>query len=167
MLVSTTHEISSVPQYEQEYPALPYASPGLRIVAGILDCIVLGSLFLLWASAAGFYLLTQTDWGNNSTYTDGQGWTAIIILCTYALVVPVYFLALWAWRGQTVGQIAVRIVVTDRDGYHMSFWQALLRTFLVPLTVAPLLLGMAPMFFDSESRALHDMIAGTVTLELP
>jgi uncharacterized RDD family membrane protein YckC len=160
-------QVSSLPQYEQEYPALPYAGPGLRIVGGILDFIVLASLFLVWASAAGFYLLTRTDWGNDSTYSNGEGWTAIGILCTFAFVVPLYFFALWWWRGQTVGQMAVRIIVTDRDGYHMSFWQALLRTFLLPVVVVPLALGLAPMFFDKESRALHDMIAGTVVLELP
>lgn len=153
--------------YEGEYQALPYASAGLRIVGGLLDLVVLGSLFLIWASAAGLYLLTQTDWGSDSTYTDAQGWTAILILASYALVAPAYFLAFWAWRGQTVGQMAVRIIVTDRDGYHMSFWQALLRTFVLPLTLLPLGLGMAAIAFDKESRALHDMISGTVVLELP
>jgi uncharacterized RDD family membrane protein YckC len=150
-----------------EYPTLPYAGISLRIVGGILDLIVLGSLFLIWSSAAGLYLLTQTDWGNDSNFSNAEGWTAIAILCTYAVVVPLYFLVFWWWRGQSVGQMAVRIVVTDRDGYHMSFWQALLRTILVPLAILPLGLGLIPMFFDKESRALHDMISGTVVLELP
>jgi uncharacterized RDD family membrane protein YckC len=35
------------------------------------------------------------------------------------------------------------------------------------VVVVPLALGLVPMFFDKESRALHDMIAGTVVLELP
>jgi uncharacterized RDD family membrane protein YckC len=146
---------------------LPYASPSLRIVAAVLDLVVLGSLALIWASAAGFYLLTQTDWGNDSTYTSGQETAAIIILASYALVVPVYFFALWSWRGQTVGQMAVRIMVTDRDGYHLSHWQALLRTLLLPVSVLPLGIGFFTMFFDKETRAVHDMISGTVVLEHP
>ncbi|MEK7248282.1 MAG: RDD family protein [Chloroflexota bacterium] len=160
-------QVSADQPYEGEYPPLPYASAGLRIVGGILDLVVLGSLFLIWASAAGLYLLTQTDWGNDSTYTDAQGWTATLILASFALVVPVYFFVFWWWRGQTIGQMAVRIIVTDRDGYHMSVWQALLRTFMMPVTLLPLGLGMFAMFFDKESRGLHDMISGTVVLELP
>ena len=159
-------ELSGQTDYA-EYPTLPYAGAGLRIVGGILDLIVLASLFLLWASASGFYLLTVTDWGNDSVYTDAEGWTAIAILASFAVALPLYFFVFWWWRGQTPGQMAVRIVVTDRDGYHMSFWQALLRTILVPIAVLPLALGLVPMFFDKESRALHDMISGTVVLELP
>jgi hypothetical protein len=33
--------------------------------------------------------------------------------------------------------------------------------------VVPLGLGLAPVLFDQESRALHDILAGTVVLELP
>jgi uncharacterized RDD family membrane protein YckC len=36
-----------------------------------------------------------------------------------------------------------------------------------PLSVIPFGLGLVPIFFDDESRALHDMIASTVVLELP
>jgi uncharacterized RDD family membrane protein YckC len=160
-------QVSVDQQYEEEYAALPYASAGLRIVGAVLDLVVLGSLFLIWASAAGLYLLTQTDWGNDSTYTDSEGWTAFAIVASFAIVVPLYFFAFWWWRGQTVGQMAVRIIVTDRDGYHMSFWQVLLRTLMLPVTLLPLGLGAFAMFFDKESRGLHDMISGTVVLELP
>ena len=160
-------QVSLEQHYEEEYPVLPYASAGLRIVGGILDLVVLGSLALIWASMAGLYLLTQTDWGNDSTYTDSQEFTSLMILASFAIVVPLYFFVFWWWRGQTVGQMAVRVIVTDRDGYHMSFWQALLRTFLIPISLLPLGLGVFAMFFDKESRSLHDMIAGTVVLELP
>lgn len=160
-------QVSLEPHYGEEYPVLPYASGGLRIVAGILDCVVLGSLLLIWASMAGLYLLSQTDWGNESTYTSAEETTAFLILATYAFVVPLYFFALWWWRGQTIGQMAVRIVVTDRDGYHMTFWQALLRTFMLPVSLIPLGIGFFALFRDKESRALHDMVAGTVVFELP
>jgi uncharacterized RDD family membrane protein YckC len=160
-------QVSAEPHYEEEYPVLPYASGGLRLVGGILDLIVLGSLLLIWTSMAGLYLLTRTDWGNESTYTSGEETTALLILATYAIVVPLYFIGFWWWRGQTVGQMAVRIIVTDRDGYHMSFWQALLRTFMLPVSLLPLGIGFFALFRDRELRALHDMVAGTVVLELP
>jgi uncharacterized RDD family membrane protein YckC len=169
MTTAQQMQVSHEPKDPQaaEYPALPYAGAGLRIVAGILDSIILASLGLLWLSAAGFYLLTRTDWGANSNYTNGEGWTAIAIAASWVLVVPLYFFLLWWWKGQSLGQMAVRIIVTDRDGYHMSVWQALLRTILTPISLIPFGVGLLPMFFDKESRALHDMIAGTVVLELP
>lgn len=154
------------PQYE-EFPALPYAGISLRIVAAILDLIVLASIFLFFVSAAGLYLLLQTDWGNESDFTNSEQWTAIAICSSFAFVAPFYFAAFWWWRGQSLGQMAVRIMVTDRDGYHISAWQALLRTAFWPLSVLPIAIGLVPILFDQESRALHDMIAGTVVVEMP
>lgn len=166
MAVSSDVRITQPPEYE-ELPALPYASVSLRIVAGLLDLIVLGSVFLIFASAAMLYLLLQTDWGNESNITDPEGYTAVAIAASFALFVPLYFVVLWWWRGQSIGQMATRIMVTDRDGYHMSGAQAILRTITWPLSVIPLGVGLLPMFFDRESRALHDIISGTIVLELP
>jgi uncharacterized RDD family membrane protein YckC len=151
----------------EEYLALPYAGAGIRIVATVLDLIVLGSIFLLFVAASGFYLLSQTDWGNQSTYSNAEGWTALAILASSAFVIPIYFFSCWWWRGQSVGQMAVRIMVTDRDGYHLTVWQALRRTLLWPLSALPLGIGFLTMLFDRESRTLHDMLSGTVVLELP
>lgn len=167
--MTTTEERSLLPidGQTEEHLALPYASAGLRIVGAILDLIVLGSIFLLFAAAAGFYLLTQTDWGNDYTYTTGEEYTTLAILFSYFFFVPIYFFSCWWWRGQTVGQMAVRIMVTDRDGYHLTIWQTLRRTILLPLSILPLGIGFLPIFFDPQGRALHDTLAGTVVLELP
>ncbi len=151
----------------EEYLALPYAGAGIRIVAAVLDLIVLGSIFLLFVAASGFYLLSQTNWGSDSTYSNAEGYTALAILASAAFVIPIYFFTCWWWRGQSIGQMAVRIMVTDRDGYHLTVWQALRRTFLWPLSALPLGIGFLPMLFDRESRTLHDMLSGTVVLELP
>jgi uncharacterized RDD family membrane protein YckC len=128
---------------------------------------VLASAFLLWVSGAAFYLLTQTDWGNASDITNGETYTAIGIVSTYALFVPLYFFSLWWAKGQSVGQMAVRIAITDRDGYHISGWRAFLRVLMWPLSVLPAGVGYLPIFFDQERRALHDMISGTIVIELP
>jgi uncharacterized RDD family membrane protein YckC len=164
--MTTMREVAEEAGYD-ELPPLPYAGFGLRLVAAVLDLIVLGSVFLLFVSAAGLYLLTQTDWGNADDITDAEGWTAMAIISIFALFLPVYFIALWWWHGQTIGQMATRIAVTDRDGYHISGWRDIARTIVWPLSVLPLGFGIVTIFFDAESRALHDMISGTVVLELP
>lgn len=167
--MTTTDERALVPieGHSEEHLALPYAGAGLRIVGAALDLIVLGSIFLLFAAAAGFYLLTQTDWGNELTYTTSEEYTTLAILLSYFFFVPIYFFSCWWWRGQTVGQMATRIMVTDRDGYHLTIWQTLRRTLLLPLSILPLGIGFLPIFFDPQARALHDILAGTVVLELP
>lgn len=146
---------------------LPHASPSLRIVAGILDFIVVISLFMLFVAVAGLQVLARSDWGANANYPDQANWVGVGILIGYALLMPLYFIIPWSWRGQTLGMMGVRIMVTRRDGERLSFWRAVLRTLVWPLSIVPLGLGLVPMFTDSESRALHDMLAGTVVLEIP
>ncbi len=151
---------------EQEPPPLPYASLSVRIVAGILDLIIVASFFMLFLSAAGLFILLNTDWGKTDL-TNADGYRALIILAGYFFFLPWYFTALWWWRGQTVGMMAVRIAVTDRMGNHVPFWRALLRTCAWPLSLLPLGIGLVMIALDRESRALHDMIAGTAVVELP
>lgn len=159
----TMSQAEQAPDYA---PPLPYAGLSLRIVAGILDTVFMVSLAALIAAAAGFYVLARTSWGDTDP-SDEVYVTSATILCTFFILAPLYFALLWYWRGQTLGQLAVRIAVTDRDGYHISFWQAVVRTVVWPLSIIPLGLGITTMFFDSEQRMLHDMVASTVVVELP
>jgi uncharacterized RDD family membrane protein YckC len=147
--------------------ALPYAGVSLRIVAFILDTLVLFSVFSLFVVAAGLHLLLRSDWGNDSTIPDKVYWTSTLIILIFLAVPPWYFLAMWWSRGQSLGMMAVRIAVTNRDGHHLTFGQAFVRTLVWPLGFLPLGIGMLPIVFDRESRALHDMLAGTVVVELP
>ena len=149
-----------------DHPYLPYAGVALRIVAGVLDLIVVASVFVLFVAGAGLFLLLRTDWGDTDI-TNADGWRAIIIILSFLLFLPWYFIALWWWRGQSLGMMAMHIAVTDREGNHLSFARAFVRTLVWPLSVLPLGLGLIPMFTDRESRALHDLLAGTAVVELP
>lgn len=150
-----------------EPPApLPYASLQLRIVAFILDVIVLSSSFMLFAAAGGLQTLLRSDFGDvdppESAFYIWAGF--ILAFIPFAVL---YSAVLWFWRGQTVGMIAVHIKVAARDGRPLSFGRALLRTLSGYLSLLPLGLGLLTIFFDRENRALHDYLAGTVVLELP
>jgi uncharacterized RDD family membrane protein YckC len=151
----------------QDYAApLPYAGLSLRVVAAILDGIFVLSLGALVAAAAGFYYLLRTSWGDVDPSNEVTA-TTFAIASGYVVLLPLYFLLFWYWRGQTLGMMATRIAVTDRDGYHISLWQAVLRMVLWPLSIIPLGLGITTIFFDREHRMLHDMLSGTVVVELP
>jgi uncharacterized RDD family membrane protein YckC len=142
---------------------LPYAGFQLRAVAFILDIIVVGSFFLLFFTIA---FLPVAIGGDSQLSGTEEEWVWVVLL-SYIPFVPLFFFVLWIWRGQSVGMMAVRIEVTDRDGEPLSFARALLRTLVWPLSMFPLGIGAAPVLFDEERRALHDMLAGTVVLELP
>jgi uncharacterized RDD family membrane protein YckC len=142
---------------------LPYAGFQLRAVALILDFIVVGSFFLLFFTIA---FLPVAIGGDSQLAGTEEQWVRIVLL-SYIPFVPLLFFILWAWRGQSVGMMAVRIEVTDRDGEPLTYVRSLLRALVWPLSMFPFGIGAAPVFFDEERRALHDMLAGTVVLELP
>ena len=142
---------------------LPYAGFQLRAVAFILDLIVVGSFFLLFFTIA---FLPVAIGGDSQLSGTEEQWVWVVLL-SFIPFVPLLFFVLWAWRGQSVGMMAVRIEVTDRDGEPLSLVRALLRTLVWPLSMFPLGIGASPALFDEERRTLHDMLAGTVVLELP
>ena len=64
---------------------------------------------------------------------------------------------LTALIGGSFGQLVCRVVVARVDGKPVNLLQALLRTFLICLVIPPLV-------FNRDSRGLHDLAVGTVTL---
>src|SRR3990172_127791 len=145
---------------------LPYAGLQLRIVAFILDGIVLFSCFMLFAAAGGLQTLLRSDFGDVDP-PESAFYVWVAFLLAFIPFSVLYFALLWWWRGQSVGQMAVHIEVTTRHGGRLSFGRALLKTFVRGLTVLTLGLGLLSVFFDGERRALHDYIAGSVVRELP
>ena len=143
-------------------PSLPIAGLGLRIVAFILDCIVVfGFVMLFFAAGFGQAALQGDDPPNWSIYV-GLGVTASALF-PFA---PILFFIMWAWRSQSPGQMAVGLIVTTKDGYRLSVGRAFVRAIAWPLAMIPLGAGMIPIFFQDERRGLHDYMAGTVVREL-
>jgi len=147
---------------EQPAETLPYAGLQLRIVAFILDWIVMGSFAMVFFAIGGAYVLLFAE---NSDYAlpvmAASGGAAFFPFG------PLLFSLLWWWRGQSIGMMAMRIAVTDRQGNLPSFRRALFRCLVWPLSLAPLGIGLITVLFDREHRALHDFLAGTVVVELP
>jgi uncharacterized RDD family membrane protein YckC len=122
---------------------LRYASFETRLVAFVLDVIVLLAVFALFFAVAFLQILIRTDFGEKDT-PDSAVWAAAIILAAYCfLFLPLYFIGLWAWRGQTVGQMAMVIRVARRDGRPVGLARAAVRVgglnLLPPIFVASVL----------------------------
>ncbi len=124
---------------------LRYASFETRLVAFVLDVIVLLAVFALFFAVAFFQILLRTDFGEKDT-PDSAVWAAVIILATYCfLFLPLYFIGLWAWRGQTVGQMAMVIKVVRRGGRPIGLARAAVRVGglnLLPAIYVASLLGL-------------------------
>ncbi len=144
---------------------LPYAGLQLRIVAFILDVLVLISFGMLFVAVILALLVIDSDSGNPS---DRAFLISAGILGFYLVAfVPLYHVLLWSWRGQTVGMMAVRIKVQSRNGGPVSLGQSALRFLGYAVSVLPIFLGLVIALLDRERRAFHDILAGTVVVELP
>ena len=67
------------------------------------------------------------------------------------------------FSGRTLGKWVAGLRIERRDGVPLSFGRALLRHLVgYPLTILTLGLGFLLAAFNSEGRALHDLLAGTV-----
>jgi uncharacterized RDD family membrane protein YckC len=127
------------------------ASPGLRVVAGLIDAVLLAALFGVVEA------LTNRNHG-------GAG----IVDLAVALA---YFGYFWSSRGQTVGMMVFGFRVRDRlTGRFPSVGKAVLRGFVWWLEVwfTFCVIGLVAwlwMFWDSQRQGFHDKVAGTVVVQ--
>ena len=77
------------------------------------------------------------------------------------LASPCYFVFMHWARGQTLGKMAFHIRVVSRDGGPLSFGQAALRHLGSWFSAVILGIGYLIAAFRADTRALHDLIAGT------
>lgn len=146
---------------------LAYAGLQLRIVAFILDVMVLISFGMLVGAAVGAYLVVDSRL-NDGNLSDRAPYVAAAVVLTYILAfLPLYHILLWSWWGQTIGKMAVHIKVLSRAGGRVPLSRSALRLLGYPASAAPLFLGVAIALFDRQHRTLHDRLADTVVVELP
>ena len=129
-----------------------------RLAAFGIDVLVAAALFTLGGSAVEFLLSSLS--GRDVALSD------VPIVSVVALVVwlLIYFTYPVAVGGRTLGMALVGLQVTTKDGGHVGPARALLRTLLIPLSVALLGIGILTILIDRRRRALHDLIAGTIVV---
>ncbi len=145
---------------------LPYASLQLRVVAAILDGIVLISFFMLFMAVGGLQVALRSGFFDRDP-PDSAFWVWAGFMLAFIPFAVLYFILPWLWKGQSVGMVAVHIKVARRDGRPLSLGRAAARTLAWPLSILPLGLGLVTIFLDPEKRALHDYLADTAVFELP
>jgi uncharacterized RDD family membrane protein YckC len=150
-----------------------YGGFWLRFLAYLIDSavIVLGvcvlAIPLFFLTGLGAFLSEihpEEDWN------ESRVWVLIAVFflfVTASLVITWLYHALMEsseWQA-TVGKKALGLVVTDMAGRRMSFWRATGRHFAKIVTnMVPLFIGYIMAGFTVQKQALHDMIAGCLTL---
>jgi uncharacterized RDD family membrane protein YckC len=126
------------------------ASPGLRIVGGLVDVIVIG---VGWIIIGAF--LTAIKDSKDAGLVD-------------VLAVLAYFCYFWSARGQSIGMMVFGFRVRDmRNGRYPTPGRALLRAIIWSLEVLFTFLLVGAMgwlwqLWDPKQQAVHDKLAGTV-----
>ena len=131
-----------------------------RLIAYLLDGMVLLALGLLFLAVAGLQLLLASNMGEVDP-PEASLWAFVAILGFYCVFTALYYIVLWAWRGQTIGKMAMGLRVVTKDGRRPGLGRSSLRWVGYILSAMPLLLGYVWAAVDKENRALHDYLAGT------
>ncbi len=95
---------------------------------------------------------------------------AILPVIGPALFIPVaviYFVAMWTWRGTTIGGLVLRHKIIRTDGTPLTFSIAVVRSLLSMFSILALFLGFLWAAWDREKQTWHDKIAGTVVVKMP
>jgi len=119
--------------------ALPRAGFWIRMLALLLDALLVGVVMHLISASSDMFL---------------------IVLAAYGLV-------MWRLRGSTVGGIIFNLAVVKHDGREMDWGTATVRALSAFLSLFALGLGFIWIAIDSENRSWHDKIAGTVVVRVP
>jgi uncharacterized RDD family membrane protein YckC len=86
---------------------------------------------------------------------------------TFIVLVVAYFVAMWSWRGTTIGSTLLRLKVVRTDGGPVTFAVALVRSLSAFFSAVVLFLGFLWVSWDREKQSWHDKIAGTVVVQMP
>jgi uncharacterized RDD family membrane protein YckC len=126
--------------------ALEYAGFWIRLGAGVVDLLVLGS----FTAALGYFFPFIAVW-----------------IPAGLLLSVIYWLGFWIWRGQTPGKMAVGIKVIRTDSSPVKWRCAVRRCLGYFVSVITLFMGFIWVAFDAHKQGVHDKIADTYVVKLP
>ncbi len=138
-----------------------YAGFWIRVVAAIIDSIILGVVNTILQFTLLRPMLGLTDLSSNPASLFAfagamgvLGMVNLLIACSYEAIFV-------AQMGATPGKMALGMKVVRPDGSRVDLGRAAGRYFAKLLSMIVLFIGYIMVGFDSEKRGLHDMICDT------
>jgi uncharacterized RDD family membrane protein YckC len=124
-------------------PSARKARLDTRLVAFVVDSVVLLSFVLLALALAGLQLLIASDFGKKGDPPDSSFYALLGIAMAVIPLWLAFNVALCRWRGQTVGQYVADIRVVHEDGRPLGVRTCLARFLLLhPLLFHPFLAAL-------------------------
>jgi uncharacterized RDD family membrane protein YckC len=143
---------------------LRYAGFWWRFLGALIDTVILGaaSQGLQYALFPSIAVVTPPAPGANPFETMGPmlaklGWVTLLS----TIVSVIYSTWFVGGLGGTPGMLALGLKVVRPDGSAVGYGRACARYFAAILSSLTLCIGYLLIAFDSEKRALHDMICDT------
>jgi uncharacterized RDD family membrane protein YckC len=152
---------------KKEPIALEFAGFWRRLGAFIIDLSALG---------AAASLLTPFHWFGFGNFFDLSGYIdfPLLVIPFVAVANPVsamfstvYFVTLWAWRGQTLGMMIAGIRLIRTDGTEVDTGHSLTRLLGSVISALPLFAGLLWIAFDERRQGWHDKLATTYVVKVP
>jgi uncharacterized RDD family membrane protein YckC len=127
---------------------------GRRVVAGFIDVVILGVIFVLMSALSGG---TESEDGSFSANLDGG--PALL----FFLIVMGYYLVPEALSGQTIGKKIMGLRVVSLAG-PLTWGKVAIRTILRIVDAFPVfyLVGIITIAVSKKNQRIGDMAAGTV-----
>lgn len=137
-----------------QQPAMDYAGFWFRVVAYVIDGILLGIVAMI----LNFFFRGSVDEGGT-----GSPLAAVLeAVLSFAYMTGMWSSSMQASLGQKVCGLKV---VRSADGSQISFLQAVGRYFALILAFMIFFIGVIMVAFTERKQGLHDMLAGTYVVK--
>ncbi len=90
----------------------------------------------------------------------------LLAFVSWGIVNVFYFIGMWAWKGQTLGQMITNIKVVRTDGKSCDLRTSALRFLGYIVCGLTLGIGFLIIAFDRRRQGLHDKIADTYVIRV-
>ena len=150
-------------RWEVDMEDVEYIGFWVRLVAFIVDDIILAALFFLLSFIFGFSGQESHFWKITVHYRGGDDLAMTILFnVIFAALFLGYFVFLTGRYGATLGKMLLRIKVVGEDYNPISYGTAALREILGRIICAIFCyLGYIWVAFDKRKQGWHDKIAKT------
>ena len=161
----------------KEY-ALEYAGFWIRLAAALIDfgvliiglyvlyCVVSQSFFWIFPNVESIIEALQ-DIAHGMPVPTNIIWLMSTVIFIFLVCCTVYFVALWATTGQSLGKSSLSIKVIRTDSSPLDLRSAFIRFLGYLLCILTLGVGFIVIAFDRHKQGWHDKLADTYVVKLP
>ena len=166
-------DVKGVRNYQLRMPEVKYAGFWVRLVADLIDSTILNvlawlvELMILGAVYWGMVLVKSRSGVAVGPFSDAFNsfWMQIFNVVIYLVLAAPYYIYGHFRYGTTPGKWPFKIFVVSHDGFKpVTFKQSYLRFAAYLLSYLPFGTGFLMAAYHPEKRALHDLLAGTVSI---